>query len=118
MTTHGFNRYHKSLFITSSQQDVTPQLFDHLQKLNDESSDVHYVMFHEYFPGKKVASVPTDATAFFHRAATCHAVCLATWSKNTPEDLQVARQGINELLEISVGSRSTPLKVGYGNYSK
>jgi hypothetical protein len=118
MVPHGFNRYTKSIFISRSQKEATPKIVERWQALSGDNSPVQFMVFHEYFVGKKISSVPSDATAFFHRQKTSHALCLVTWKENTPENFQLARKGSRQLVEPSADAENTSLEICYGNYCK
>jgi hypothetical protein len=118
MARHGMSRYFKSVFFGRSQKDVTPQIYERWSQLNQNNENVHFTVFHEYFPGGKISSVPSDATAFFHREKTCHAMTLATWNEDTPARSKLAKEGASELSKISADAENVSLQEGYGNYCK
>jgi hypothetical protein len=115
MLPHGFRHYGKSVFFKQSQKQVAPKLFEHLVSVS-ASTSVQFAIFQQYFPGKKVAAVPTDQTAYFHRGSTCHCECMVTWS-DPNEDLEAVRQTVKGLLKHVSDAENASYDLGYPNYS-
>lgn len=118
MVPHGLCRYVKSIFIGRAQDEITPKTMDRWLVLSSDNSPVQYSVFHEYFPGGKISSVPEDATAYIHRKKTSHALAMAVWTDNTPENLEAAKKGVHELIQPSIDLEAVPEELGYSNYSQ
>jgi hypothetical protein len=73
----------------------------------------------EYFPFKKVLSIPNGTCAFL-RPESNHGIALLTWKNNTPENLALARSIGRELASIVAAGQQEYLGQvvvqGYGNY--
>jgi hypothetical protein len=81
-------------------------------------SEVHPVVFFEYFPFKKIQSVP-NGTCAFQRPEFNHGIVLSTWKNNTPENLTLARSIGRDIASIvAIGQQEYIGQdvQGYGNY--
>ena len=91
-------------------------MLDRLVSLAD--SEVHPIVLLEYFPFKKVFSIP-NGTCAFQRPEFNHGVAVMTWKNNTPENLVLARSIARDLASIVATGQLEYLgqvKQGYGNY--
>ena len=81
-------------------------------------SEIHTIVLLEYFPFKKIQSIP-NGTCAFQRPKFNNAVALLTWENNTPENLVLARSIAREFESIiAIGQQEYLGRVeqGYGNY--
>ena len=81
-------------------------------------SVVQTIVLLEYFPFKKIQSVP-NGTCAFQRPKFNNAIALLTWENNTPENLVLARSIAREFASIiAIGQQEYLGQVdqGYGNY--
>ena len=82
------------------------------------NSGVHCGVQHEFWPLKKVRSVP-NGTCAFNRPKFNHGVVFVTWKDNTPENLALARSAGRELASIVASGQEEYIgkdEQGYGNY--
>ena len=82
------------------------------------SSEIHPVVILEYYPLKKIQSIP-NGTCAFQRPKYNSGVVFLTWKNNTPENLKLARSIAREFAGIvALGQHKYIGKVeqGYGNY--
>ena len=78
-------------------------------------SEVQSIVFLEYFPFKKIQSIP-DGTCAFIRPKFNNAVALLTWTNNTPANLALARSAGRDLASIIATGQQESLGQVYGNY--
>ena len=91
-------------------------MLDKLVSLAD--SEIQTTVFLEYFPFKKIRSIP-NGTCAFQRPKFNNAIALSTWENNTPENLVLARSIGREFASIiGIGQQEYLGQVdqGYGNY--
>jgi predicted RNA methylase len=82
------------------------------------SSEIRPVVTLEFFPFKKIQSIP-NGTCAFQRPKFNNGIALMTWTNNTPENLQLARSIARELASIiALGQNAYigQVEQGYGNY--
>jgi len=71
----------------------------------------------EYFPLRKVLSVPPSATAF-RRDPVPNALIMIVWGNDRKDSIVKAREHADAIAEILVGSQADMTQsVGYANYS-
>lgn len=121
----------KSLSHTKPHFPSAKKILDRLTSLStasttttttaDSNSEIiQFAVAFEYYPFKKVLSIPNGTCAFF-RPEFNHGIALLTWEKNTPENLALARSIGRELASIvATGQQEYIGQVvqGYGNYGK
>ena len=81
-------------------------------------SEIQTIILLEYFPFKKIQSIP-NRTCAFQRPKLNNAVALMTWKNNTPENLQLAQSIMQEFTDIVAISQLEYLgkvEQGYGSY--
>ena len=107
----------KGLTQTKPHLPSARKLTDRLVSL--ANSEVHYGVQLEYWPFKKIRSVP-NGTCAFYRPKYNHGVVFATWKNNTSDNLALARSVGRELADMVasgqeeyIGKKFEP---GYGNY--
>lgn len=114
----------KSLSHTKPHFPSAKKILDRLTSLSttttaDSNSEIiQFAVAFEYYPFKKVLSIPNGTCAFF-RPEFNHGIALLTWEKNTPENLALARSIGRELASIvATGQQEYIGQVvqGYGNY--
>ena len=91
-------------------------MLDKLVSLAD--SEIQIIVLLEYFPFKKIQSIP-NGTCAFQRPKFNNAVALLTWENNTPENLVLARSIAREFASIiAIGQQEYlgQVEQGYGNY--
>jgi hypothetical protein len=74
----------------------------------------------EFFPLKKICSVPNDATTF-SRSPYGNILQRVRWPENTEENLKYARDTSREIMDIVIKGNvelSDAKNTGYGNYSE
>jgi hypothetical protein len=92
------------------------KVLDRLVSLAD--SEVQTFILLEYFPFKKIQSIP-NGTCAFRRPKFNNGVAFLNWKNNTPENLQLARSIAREFASIvAIGQQEYLGEVtqGYGNY--
>ena len=113
---HGLCRLLKSLSHTKPHLASAKKVLDRLVSLAD--SKVHPIVLLEYFPYKKILSIP-NGTCAFQRPEFSHGVAVVTWKDNTPENLALARSIARDLASIVAAGQLEYLgqvDQGYGNY--
>ena len=91
-------------------------MLDRLVSLAD--SEIHSGVQLEYWPFKKVQSIP-NGTCAFQRPKFNHGIVFLTWKNNTPENLVHARNIGRDLASIvAIGQQEYigQVEQGYGNY--
>jgi hypothetical protein len=86
--------------------------------ISSTDSEIQTTVLLEYFPLKKIQSVP-NGTCAFQRPKFSNAVALLTWKNNTPENLVLARSIAREFASIiAIGQQEYlgQVEQGYGNY--
>lgn len=97
-----------------------PSLKLALERIRSLAAEEHSPMVNiEYFPLRKILSVPNGTCAFI-RSGACNVNSLTTWKNNTPENLAKARSLARELTGIIAAGQKAHFTVnrGYGNYGK
>jgi hypothetical protein len=82
------------------------------------SSEIGGTVILEFFPFKKVQSIP-NGTCAFQRPKCNNGVAVMTWKNNTPENLKLARSVARKLASIIANAQEKYIgrvKQGYGNY--
>ena len=93
-------------------------MLDRLVSFAGSGSEVHAALQLEYWPFKKIQSVP-NGTCAFRRYKFNHGVIFLTWKNNTAENLALAQSIGPELANIiAIGQQEYIGRVeqGYGNY--
>ena len=114
----GSNYYMKSIFVSGPQPDVAEDILSHLDTLT-EKHKLRMLFIYEFFPIKKVLSVPTEATAYVRRPRLSTMV-LVRWDNDGSDKLADVRLAATELtnLALSAENKVPPAEnTGYGNYS-
>lgn len=96
--------------------EVIKKALLHIVELKTEEHD--FLMIFEFYPRKKMLSVPNGTSAFYRRDAS-NVVIVATWNNHTAENLAIARRKTKDLMEIIVAAEKDELglaNTGYGNY--
>ena len=81
-------------------------------------SEIQTFVLLEYFPFKKIQSIP-NGTCAFQRPKFNNAVAFLSWENNTPENLVLARSIAREFASIiAIGQQEYlgEVEQGYGNY--
>ena len=113
---HGQCRLIKSLSHTKPDLLSAKKVLDRLVSLAD--SEVHAAVQQEYWPFKKIQSIP-NGTCAFRRPKFNHGVVFLTWKSNTPENLALAQSIGREVASIiAIGQQEYigQVEQGYGNY--
>ena len=108
----------KSVFVSGPQPDITEDILSHLDALT-EKHKLRMLFIYEFFPIKKVLSVPTEATAYVRRPRLSTMV-LVRWDNDGSDKLADVRLAATELtnLALSAENKVPPAEnTGYGNYS-
>ena len=108
----------KSVFVSGPQPDATEDILSHLDTLT-EKHKLRMLFIYEFFPVKKVLSVPTEATAYVRRPRLSTMV-LVRWDNDGSDKLADVRLAATELtnLALSAENKVPPAEnTGYGNYS-
>ncbi|KAF5328536.1 hypothetical protein D9758_017945 [Tetrapyrgos nigripes] len=119
-TQHGSCIYQKGIAQRTLDYPSLQQAFDKVVELTSPENDFSLVLVFEYFNLDKINSIPTEATAF-RRDQSATILVNFVWNENTPENLQRARKGAGELVNI-IGSAQTKYgttkveMLGYTNY--
>ena len=113
---HGQGRLFKGLSHTKPDLSSTKAVLDRLVSL--ASSEVQTVVILEFFPLKKIQSIP-NGTCAFQRPKFNNGVLVMTWKNNTLENLKLARSIAREFASIvAIGQQKYigQVEQGYGNY--
>ena len=113
---HGQCRLLKGLSHTKPHLPSAKEVLDRLVSLAD--SEVHSGLQLEYWPFKKIRSIP-NGTCAFQRPKFNHGVVFLTWKNNTLENLVLARSIGRDLASIvAIGQQEYigQVEQGYGNY--
>lgn len=95
-----------------------PSLKKALDRIASLAQAEHSPMLNiEYFPLKKILSVPNGSCAFV-RSGACNVNSLTTWKNDTPQNLATARALAHEMTGIIAAGQKEHFTVnrGYGNY--
>ena len=114
---HGKCRVIKDLSHTKPDLSSSKQILDRLVSLA-ASSEIGGTVILEFFPFKKVQSIP-NGTCAFQRLKCNNGIAAMTWKNNTPENLELARSIARELASIIANAQEKYIgrvKQGYGNY--
>jgi hypothetical protein len=120
MFPHRSGYYLKSVLHPGPQADVMKDVFKKVSELNGApGNEIKYTMLFEYFPHRKLLSVPADATAHV-RSASILVGCALKWDSNTPGIEQIAKRTVGEVIDIITADTqlSDANNAGYGNFSK
>ena len=93
-------------------------MLDRLISFKSARSEIQPVVILEYFPLKKIQSIP-NGTCAFQRPKFNSGVLVMTWKNNTLENLKLARSMARELASIvAIGQQKYigQAEQGYGNY--
>ena len=113
---HGQGRVIKDLSHAKPDFSSAKKVLDRLISL--ATSDIQPVVILEFFPFKKVQSIP-NGTCAFQRPKSNNGVVVMTWKNDAPENLKLARSLARELASIvALGQQKYigHVKQGYGNY--
>jgi hypothetical protein len=118
---HGQGRLIKDLTHTKPDLSSIKAVLDRLLSFKSATSskEIQTVVILEFFPLKKIQSVPNGTTCAFQRPKFNSGVLLMTWKNNTLENLKVARSIARELASIvALGQQKYigQIEQGYGNY--
>ena len=114
---HGGNYYMKSVFVSGPQPDITEDILSHLDALT-EKHKLRMLFNYEFFPIKKVLSVPIEATAYVRRPRLSTMV-FVSWDNDSSDKLADVRLAATELLNLALSAEnkiSPAENTGYGNY--
>ena len=115
---HGKGRLIKGLSHTKPDLSSIKRVLDRLVSFKLASSEIQPVVILEYFPLKKIQSIP-NGTCAFQRPKFNSGVLVMTWKNNTLENLKLARSIACELGDIvALGQQKYigQVEQGYGNY--
>lgn len=98
-----------SLLSAKPSDDINPKKFQQLIEIISGEPDYTVLIQHEFFPHKKINSIPTDATPY-RRDLTGHALIVLKWKENSPEKNAKARELTHAISDMM------PKGEGYGNY--
>jgi len=104
--------------LSHTKPDLTSskQVLERLVSL--ANSEIKGTVVLEFFPFKKVQSIP-NGTCAFQRLKCNNGIAAMTWKNNTPENLELARSIARELASIIANAQEKYIgrvKQGYGNY--
>lgn len=97
--------------------NVQRELFKRVMEFSE--GDFNVIIGHEFFPLSKINSVSNNATAFNNRQYHNNLFCACRWVEDTPENLQRARQALNNLTDLISEGEEDPddsKSKAYGNY--
>ena len=116
MLAHGQGRLIKDLTHSKPDLPSTKAVLDRLVSLT--SSEIQPAVLLEFFPLKKIQSIP-DGTCAFQRPKFNNGLVSVTWKNNTPENLTLAQSIGRELASIIATGQQKYIghvEQGYGNY--
>jgi hypothetical protein len=111
---HGSARYIKGVIQTKSQVSTIQTVFDLAMEIS-ATGDPKLTIIYEYMPVAKTNSPP----AALLRRPGYNVVILASWEKDTPENLKTVQGCVRNMADILSKSQTTLTeadKMGYGNY--
>ena len=116
---HGQGRLIKDLSHTKPDLSSIKAVLDRLVSLaTTTSSEIQPVVILEFFPLKKIQSIP-NGTCAFQRPKFNNGILVMTWKNNTLENLKLARSIAREFASmVAIGQQKYHVQVeqGYGNY--
>ena len=110
----------KGVRSTKPRIEVAEQVFKTLIQYTENRPDMTMSCMWEFFPLKKICSVPKDATAF-SRSPYGNVLQIVRWTENTEDNLKYARDVSREIMDIVVKGNvelSDAENIGYGNYGE
>ena len=113
---HGQCRLIKALSHAKPHLPSAKKVLDRLVSLAD--SEIYSAVVLEYFPLKKMLSIP-NGTCAFQRPKFRHGFTMISWKENTPENSALARSIARDLVDIVATGQLEyigQVEQGYGNY--
>jgi hypothetical protein len=110
----------KGVRSTKPRIEVAQQVFKTLIQYTENRPDMNMSCMWEFFPLKKICSVPNDAKAF-SRSLYGNILQIVRWPENTEENLKYARDASREIMDIVVKGNvelSDAENTRYGNYGE
>lgn len=115
---HGQSVFFKGVKFSQLQPEDVVAVLDTASQLTEDGSCRMLCIF-EYFSGKTIDAVPSNATAMYNRSFQKNSLAVCLWDENTPENQTIGRQKcytISDLVSSFTKDTELARKRAYGNY--